>query len=705
MKLFHRSLAIALAAASPLSIVLASSETNQPSIEEVVVTADFRDSLLQEMPISATIISEDAIKERNAQHLEQLLALAPNINFSSGSSRARYIQIRGIGERSQFKEPINPSVGLIIDGVDFTGIGTAGTLFDMQQVEILRGPQGTRYGANALAGIIAMQSQQPTAEVQGHIDTGIANNNTWNIGAAAGGSISENVLYRAALQKNSSDGHIKNDYLNRKDTNNLDEVTARTKLRWLASDDLTIDTNFMFIDIDNGYDAFSFDSSRNTISDQPGHDKQKTTAIFISADWKISPELSSQIIGSFSDSNLEYGFDEDWSNPGLCAGINCDYDNDTLNDDYSSFDNYKRERKNSTFEARLLSGENGRIFNDSSDWLIGVYLKNQREGLQRQYTYLPADFFSQFDTQNTAAFAEISTALTEKLTLTVGSRVELWEANYKDSNALKINTDETLYGGKLALDYQYNNGMVYFSLAKGYKAGGVNTDGSLNPNSRAFENEHQLAYELGIKNSLFDNKLQTRTAIFYTQRKDQQVKGSILVTRPDFSTEFIDYIDNAAQGTNYGVEFEAVLHATEKLTISSSIGWLSTEFDQYINDNSEDLSGREQAHAPTYQYSLEARYNLTPHWHITAGAEGKDQFYFSDRHNAQSNNVDLLNAQISYNHQNWSISFWGKNLGDKDYAVRGFGSFGNDPRNFYTTETYTQLGAPRTYGINTSYSF
>ena len=122
-------------------------------LPSMVVSADFRPSLAQETPISLTTIDSAIIESRGAQHIEDVLNLAPNVNISSGASRGQFFQIRGIGVRSQFSAPINPSVGLMIDGIDFSRIGGAATLFDIEQVEILRGPQGTQYGTNALAGV------------------------------------------------------------------------------------------------------------------------------------------------------------------------------------------------------------------------------------------------------------------------------------------------------------------------------------------------------------------------------------------------------------------------------------------------------------------------------------------------------------------------------------------------------------------------
>ena len=137
-----------------LSLLASSCITSADDIEEVIVTADFYQTPLLQVNGSVSVFNAEQIQQRSADHLEQLFNLAPNVNYASGASRGRYIQIRGIGERSQFIDPVNPSVGVLIDGIDFTGISTAASLLDVAQVEILRGPQGTLYGANALAGLV-----------------------------------------------------------------------------------------------------------------------------------------------------------------------------------------------------------------------------------------------------------------------------------------------------------------------------------------------------------------------------------------------------------------------------------------------------------------------------------------------------------------------------------------------------------------------
>jgi len=692
MQYTTRRLVAAIVLASPLLAVTSLADT----IEEIIVTADFRDIELQKMPASVTVLTAEDIRSRSAQHLEQLLALAPNVNFSSGSSRTRYIQIRGIGERSQFASPINPSVGTIIDGVDFSGIGSAGTLFDVERVEILRGPQGTRYGANALAGIIAIQSTAPSEDSNGYVESMIGNYDSWSLGAANGGALTDDLLYRASIQQYKSDGYVDNVFLNRDDTNGFDEFTLRTKLRWLASDNLTVDASLFFIDIDNGYDAFSLDRNGDTLSDEPGKDTQKTSAVSVNADWSINSKLDAQFIASYADSDLEYGFDEDWSVVGIAPA-----------DEYSSTDNYVRDRKNSTLESRLLSGEDGRILGDTTDWLVGIYYENRDEDLQRDFvdfdTFTDARLLSSYRTQNLAIFGETTTALSDQFNLTIGLRVEQWDADYKDSSAVILDADETLYGGKIVLDYQASDeDLLYASLARGYKPGGVNTDGTLNQTEREFDTEYQWAYEVGYKSSLLDDSLQIRLAAFYNDRQDMHIKDSIIpVGGPG---AFVDYITNAAEGSNYGLEIESVWQATDALRVFANGGLLRTDIDECDTAGCIDLVGRDQPHAPRYQYAAGVKYDVSDNVYVQLDIEAKDEFYFSSSHDAKSASYELLNAQIAYEMDAWSVALWGRNLTDEDVETRGF-RFGNDPRDGYATQTYVQLGEPRSVGLTGRYNF
>lgn len=662
------------------------------SIPEVIVTADFRDATTLETASSISVLTEGVIEARQARHLEDIVNSVPNLNFASGTSRARYFQIRGIGERSQFASPLNPSVGLLIDNVDFSGAGTIASMIDVEQVEVLRGPQGTRYGANALAGLINIKTKDPADSFQAKFNASAAEYDTRTAGIMLTGPLSETVSYRFAGEQHVSDGYYENAFLDIDDNNERDELTLRGKLRFEPRDDWTVNVALSKIDIDNGYDAFSLDNTRTTLSDEPGHDRQDSVSLAVDSLWQFE-NFDVQAIASVADSDIEYGFDEDWSFVGIHP------------DGYSSFDNYIRDRETQSFEVRALSNDGGRLFNDSTDWVVGFYSLLSEEDLQRQYTFLPSDFFSNYDFETYALFFQLDTSLTESLELTTGLRGERRLTEYGDSENVTFDPEESLWGGKVALKYYVNDQiMTYASLARGYKAGGFNIDGSLDPDLREYDSEFLWELEVGTKASLLNDTLRLRAAVFYDQRRDQQVKSSIVRQRDDDSTEFIDFLGNAAEGTNRGLEVEANWYATNRLKIFGSLGLLDATFDNFINEFGEDLSGREQAQAPDYMYSLGLDYNYG-NWFGRFSVDGKDSYFFSDRHDVQTDSRALINGRIGYRTDNWTISLWGRNLTDKDYAVRGFGSFGNDPRKGYITEPYFQWGEPRVVGVSFEYTF
>src|SRR5687767_14998447 len=137
--------------------------TSEP-LEEILVTAALRVEPAGSLPASLTVLDGETVRLAGVQHFQDVLGLVPNLNWSSGSSRPRYFQLRGIGELEQYQGAPNPSVGFLLDDIDFSGIGMPALSFDVEQIEVLRGPQGTTYGANALAGIINVRTRQPTAE-------------------------------------------------------------------------------------------------------------------------------------------------------------------------------------------------------------------------------------------------------------------------------------------------------------------------------------------------------------------------------------------------------------------------------------------------------------------------------------------------------------------------------------------------------------
>ena len=578
-------------------------QTTKADIESIEVIGDFRRHNLQNNPSSLSVITSDDIALRNAQNLEEIMLATPNVNFSSGSSRARYYQIRGIGERSQFKSPINPSVGVIIDDVDFSSIGSAASLYDTKQVEVFRGPQGTKFGASAMAGVINIITNEPSDEFEGSVKAMLGNYNSSSLGLMLSGPATDKLGYRVAVEQFTSDGFMENQYLNVDDTQNKDELTARSKLKYQVSDDLTIDMALFYLDFNNGYDAFSLDNNRNTLSDKPGVDEQETLASSVKFSYTGLASVDLLTIFSFNDSDLTYGYDEDWSNPDLCLTNDCPYG------DYASEDYYFRDKSLLTAEQRILSKDDSKLFNNSTAWVAGVFFKEESEDLLRQYTYADGDFQSQFDATSIAGYVQFDSQLSAKLALTTGLRIEDRDADYTDSNSIDLESSETMVGGKVVLSYQATNDtLAYASVNRGFKAGGFNTAGSLEVDKREFDPEYVMNYELGFKQNYLDGAAYARIALFYMERTDMQVSTYNTNKRPDGSDEFITYLDNAASGTNQGIEIDSAWQVTDNFEIYASLGLLDSEYKDFINGNGDDLSDREQAHAPNYQYNLGVNY-------------------------------------------------------------------------------------------------
>ena len=319
------------------NISIAEEINPQSSIDEIIVTAEFNRVSSYNLSSSISIINEDDIFKRNANHLEDLLFMTPNINYSTGSSRGKFIQIRGIGERSEFTEPVNYSVGVIIDGIDFTGIALGASTFDVKQIEVLRGPQGTLYGSNALAGLINIVSNDPVEDFYSELSGSLSEFGGRDLSAIVSGSNSQGFGYRFGLKSSQSDGYINNIYLNKDNTNNIDETIARGKLT-KESNNLDLTLNIFYADIDNGYDAFSLDNTRTTYSDEPGNDRQKTSAASIRLEKKLKNNNTLELLLSYADSKLGYAYDEDWSNKGICINTACDSSIFGFDWWYSSYD-------------------------------------------------------------------------------------------------------------------------------------------------------------------------------------------------------------------------------------------------------------------------------------------------------------------------------------------------------------------------------
>ncbi len=689
-------LSLITAALLPLLGAPIAANADDSDLERIVVTGDFQRESIQTLSASASLFSEDEINQRGASYLDEMLGSTANVNFASGASRGRYIQIRGVGLRSQFVDPINPSVGLVIDGINYSGLGGSSLLFDIDQVEIYRGPQGTRFGADGMAGMIQMGSAKATSDPSLKLQVGAGTYNTREAGIAASTGLTDDTSARVSYFRRKSDGYVDNLYLN-DETQNQDEQVARFKLNSQLTKHLNTELNLHYIDINNGYDAFTLDNSRNSVADEPGQDNQESYAIGVKNTYTGFDAFDVNLNLSAIDTELLYSFDEDWvcndtSEPKLCAaGLHPD--------GYSSTDLYSRDRDDQSVDLQFNS--------KTGKWVAGIYYQNRDVDLERQYTWLASPFSSTYETSNVAVYGQVATPIGPKTTLITGLRVEQYQGDYTDSNGFIQDTDDVMVGGKIALEYQViDRTMIYTSITRGYKAGGINSealakakDEGLNLSAdffqqhTSFDPEYLWSGEFGVKGSSLDDKFTLRLAAFYMHRDDIQLKAWQVEGQ-----QFTGYVDNASSGSNYGLEVEGSYQLTDNLFLTGSAGYLNTEIDDFVTQSGLNQDGREQAQSPKYQYAFTARYNFTSELYGMIGVEGKDDYYFSDSHNSQAPSSNLVNLSFGYEADMWAVRAWARNVFDETVPTRGF-EFGNDPQDGYATHTYTQLGEPRVAGV------
>jgi iron complex outermembrane recepter protein len=708
----HSALGILSAVLSLVPAANAAETGANPPLDEIIVTAALKPVSLEELPGSASVLSDSTLRDAGQQHFEDVLPLVPNLNWAGDTSRPRYFQIRGIGELQQYQGAPNPSVGFLIDDIDFSGLGSAATLFDVDHIEVLRGPQGTLYGANALAGLIYVKTADPSDTFGGRAEFDAGDYNERSYGAVLTGPVSElDSAFRLAVQRYTSDGFYHNAYLARSDTDSRDELTLRGKWRYQPSADWRVDLTVLRTQMDNGYDAFAIDNSRTTQSDHPGVDRQYSTGISARSTYTGLGAATLTTIATYANTRVNYGFDGDWGNLVQWAPYTDDFTEDQL-----------RHRSTRSLEFRLGDTPAGESAKDSPrglSWLVGVYAFELRESLTDTSAGVYVDPFdatqdsdsltvvsSEYRSRNGAVYAQLDGDWGERARWSVGVRGERHTSRYQDTTtnldapttANDFGPADNLWGGQASIDYRIADGQnVYALIARGYKASGFNLSPGLPANQLLFGPESDLNMEIGHKAQLSDGRLQINTSLFYMVRHNEQlITGEQL--DPSNPNTFIFFTGNAKSGFNYGLESTANWAATQTWAFGGSLGLLQTEYRGFVQSGMT-LPDRALPHAPPWQAAINATWRDPRGPYARIDVTGMGSFFYDLPPNeTRSSAYGLVNGKLGWESARWEAYFWGRNLLDKNYTVRGF-YFGDEPPDF-PAKLYVQLGEPRNWGVH-----
>ncbi len=688
--------ALSCACALAVPCLAAAEDVTQP-LEEIVVTASLRPVAANVMPASATVLDSFQLQAAGLQHLADLVGLVPNLNWSGATSRPRYFQLRGIGEFEQYQGAPNPSVGFLIDDIDFSGVGAPATTFDVQQIEVLRGPQGTRYGANALAGLISVRTVDPTVDPEFSAEVTAGGDGLIGGGVVAGGALgswgkASDSAWRFVAQRTLSDGFRHNVYLNRDDTNDRDETTLRGKLSIGVAGGWRVDAAALYAAIHNGFDAFALDNDFQTLSNQPGRDEQRSEGAMVRLTGDLGP-VTLVSTSTYANSDIVYSFDGDWANDPYW-GIYAPYD---------YFSHYDRERGTLGQDLRLTSLADAR--SDGFGWLAGIYaLRFSEDTLQRDYfesELTGPPLKSAYDATNLAAYGETEWQLRESITLSAGLRVETRSADYHDSDGARFSPVNTMVGGHLSLAGDMGaDSAWYATLARGFKAGGFNIGEFIPEDLLEYDPEYLWNLETGLHLRNPSHTLSADLAVFYMWRIEEQVSASYQLD-PGDPLSYVFYTSNAAKGRNYGLEATLAWRAQPSLLLGATLGLLGTEYLDYQYGD-RNLDGREQASAPPYQYSLSAEWGRDRGWMARADVTGCASFYFDTSNDQKSKPYVLVNLKAGYVADRWTVHAWVRNVFNENYAVRGF-YFGLEPPD-YADKLYTQRGDPQLAGVTFTWS-
>ena len=677
----------------------ANSQPEANQLPTTIVTGSLWESELERTTASVTVIDQARLATNGTQHFEDIVNAIPNLTWTGGSSRPRYIQIRGIGENSQFEgETPDSAVRFLIDDLDLTGLGTVGNLFDVQQVEVLRGPQAGAFGANAAGGVIRIVTNEPTPYWTGQVEGTVGEDSLVASGLAVGGPIIESdpekLTFRLALHQLNQDGFRDNQFLGKDDTNRRDELTTRFKLRWLANDDWQWDGTLLYADADNGYDEWSLNNTRfDTYSDEPGRDEQESLAGAIRGTWTGLADINMTTITNYSTTDSTYSYDNDWTNQ------------TDIPDNYAGFIRNDRDHDSFGQELRFDSVEQNDVLGWIDRWTAGIYYHHLEEETTTAYVddYGTADADYEYETDSYSIFGQIAHDFSTETRLIIGLRFEYHKVNqntksvedtgFYDGSLADEDSDQSssLWGGKITLEHDLTaDHMIFTSFARGYKAAGANggvfrEDGD----PLTYDDETLYNLEVGLRSEWFDSAVVSQMTAFYLYRDDPQLRDS------EGSGGFFRYFtDNGDEAQHYGIEAETTWYISKSWTASAGLGLLETQ-----DDENDDL-----ANAPAYTFNAQINYQADNGFFANLAAQGSDEYYESNNKENRDQRVRnafvTFNGSIGYQYENWTFTIWGKNLFDEAYEKRVY-YFDNFDGQGVTR--YENPADPQQFGITANY--
>ena len=667
------------------------------------------------------LIKKSMFSMNGKNHIEDLIFSVSNLNFSGGTSRSQYFQIRGLGELSQFSGEGAPHfyVGYIVDDIDFSGIGMIGFLDDIKQVEIFKGPQTMAYGPNSMAGIINLVSNEPSENFDFNTQISFYSKNGFRSSSTISIPISKNLFSKFTFMHNYTDGMINNKFRSVKDSNSKDEILFRMKFLYNPDKSTKIKLTFYSLELNNKYDVWTPDNNGFiTFTDFQGYDNKKTNALSIKSTFQIDNGSILNIF-SYSKNIMYYAYDGDWGNDDFWENPPYNWNSDSAGYEWDFPDYTFRNRVKTSNELRI-----NKMINKNLKGTVGFYLSKTIEDDDRT-GYLFAGFAdnikSKFILNNYAIYINYLHQINNNINVSYTIRADVnrtkhaleykkynWYTYSNEINNYKGSiSDHNLFGGSIQSNFIISSNFnLSLSLSKGYKTSGINqTQSSYFTNYenqlRYYDTEYSDNIEFGITYRI--DKTFFKATTFYLYRTNPQLRlfYQFDVNNPNS----FDYATiNTNFGYNYGIEVDFKTYINESLALYGSIGTLKTYVSKFIFEGNT-YGNRENAHSPKLNLNMGINLilsNFINGLSISFNTNYKSSFYFDDQNTHKSEPYAISNCSINYIYNHIEISIWGKNIFNKKYPIRGY-TFALDPT--YEIRNWKSYGDLASIGITVQYNF
>ena len=646
------------------------SDEAEARIEEIIVTSRYRAEKLSAIPDSITAFTRADIERHRIERINGVAELTPNLRFSDDQEVGiSTLVIRGV---RQNRGTGQPPVSFRIDGVSATNnLLTTQELFDIESVDVLRGPQGALYGRNAIGGAVLISTRQPTSEPEYGLRVSAAEGNDYILAANASGPLgNDKLLYRAAVRLQDRDGQLENAYLDNQKVDFKDSQSFRGRLLYRPTDALSIDLRGQHSDQEGGSGYF-MPGSEGVLPLPPpaepiffGNPTYEIQSNRIGVSFVEFGEFSAKIDYEFpwgrftsitSYTDVESGNDQDLDQT-LVDAINI-----------VVIDNSETLAQ----EFRLTSGAD-----QSLRWVAGAYFFDQDRFRSLATTFLgfPVPPAAQdLKLRNYAVFGNISYDLTGDLELTLAFRYD--EETPEDLTQGRSETFSE-FQPKASLAYSFLEGLLgYVTVGKGFRAGGFNNLSEGSNFAPGFDQESLVSYETGVKWSAYDGRLRSSVALFFTNYTDQQF---FLFDQTGTQANI-----NIPKSELWGGELELTAFPTDSLQLDFAFGYTDSEIREYEDIQgvlvpAEAILGSKVPGAPVWTLNLGLQHTaaLTGSLDLVSRLdyEHRDKTYWTLDNLDTQEPYDLVNLSIGLEKERWAARMFVNNLLDEQYIEWFFAS-------------------------------